>query len=135
MTAEHRFPSVPVELGREECLRLLATRSVGRIAFADRVGPDIIPVNYVLDDDAMLVATSAYGPLARSAIGARVAVEVDHVDEGIEGGWSVVVRGTAVPRQPGQIGVTLPRPWADGVRTLVLGIEPVAISGRRLVAR
>src|SRR3974390_2494822 len=42
-----------------ECLRLLATKQVGRIGFAIWGGPEILPVNYVLDGDAVVFATGA----------------------------------------------------------------------------
>src|SRR4051794_33416665 len=45
-----------VELTRDECLRLIAARRIGRLAFIHRAGlPLILPVNYVLDDDAVLI--------------------------------------------------------------------------------
>lgn len=42
------------ELDRVECLRLLATQSVGRIAVArPRAAPLVVPVNYVLSGDTV----------------------------------------------------------------------------------
>lgn len=124
------------ELDREECVDLLRSQEVGRIAFADDSGPDVLPVNYTIDGDEILVATSGYGVIARAATGARVAFEVDEIDSYTQSGWSVVVRGRAewvdqfdLPPDPED----RPSPWAEGVRTYTLRIRPDIVSGRRLI--
>jgi hypothetical protein len=66
-----------------------------------------------------------------------VAFEVDHVDEALGQGWSVLVRGPAHRvAQPGELqhvrehaAVT---PWAGGEREAFIRIFPVQISGRRV---
>src|SRR5215216_1509660 len=57
--------------------------------------PSIIPVNYLLDDDKVVIRTDAGSKLAAALRGAPVAFEVDGVDETRQVGWSVVVRGRA----------------------------------------
>jgi hypothetical protein len=55
--------------------------------------PSIIPVNYLLDDDKVVIRTDAGSKLAAALRGAPVALEVDGADENHQVGWSVVVRG------------------------------------------
>ena len=136
MTTEHWFKSHLREIPRSECLELLAEHKVGRIAFVDVDGPLMIPVNYALDGDTVLVATSAFSNLAQSATGARVAFEVDESDDYTESGWSVLVRGAAERVSYDELphdAVARPYPWVEGTRTFVLRITPREITGRRLV--
>jgi nitroimidazol reductase NimA-like FMN-containing flavoprotein (pyridoxamine 5'-phosphate oxidase superfamily) len=131
---ESWFASHLRELSPEECQSLLGGGRVGRIAFTDPEGPLVIPVNYVMVDGCVVVATSPYSSLARNATSAPVAFEVDGIDEFTESGWSVLVRGTTsvVDRQE-LSDVELPQPWAEGIRTLILKIFVAEISGRRLI--
>src|SRR4030095_1319408 len=64
--------------------------------------------------------------------GARVAFEVDAVDEGSRTGWSVVVRGQAAEvLEPADLGRLhrLPLfPWAPGAKARYVRIRPVSIT-------
>jgi nitroimidazol reductase NimA-like FMN-containing flavoprotein (pyridoxamine 5'-phosphate oxidase superfamily) len=44
------------EIERDECLELLATQSIGRLAVPDHgyYPPHIVPVNFALDDDKVV---------------------------------------------------------------------------------
>ena len=120
---------------REECLQLLATRSVGRLAFLPRSGlPDIVPVNYLLDGTDVLIRSGPGPKLQAAERGDSVAFEVDDLDEGSRSGWSVVVHGTAtrLNRSEQQQLRIQPEPWATGPRTGVIRIHPRSITGRRL---
>lgn len=124
-------------LDRDECLRLLSTRSVGRLAYIARAGvPDIVPVNYALAEGQLLIRTGS-GPKLRAAERTdTVAFEVDDVDEDLHGGWSVVVRGRLSVVRPGELGVSAsPTPWATGPRRHLMRLEPARVTGRRLVGR
>lgn len=118
-----------------ECRDLLATRSLGRLAYIARAGvPDIVPVNYVMDGTAVLIR-SAPGPKLQAAErGELVAFEVDDIDEQARTGWSVVVVGTARRLTPEQArDLPQPEPWAGGPRTATIRIEPRRLDGRRLL--
>lgn len=80
-----------------ECRELLDRHHFGRFGFVDSVGvfPTIIPVNYLLDGDKIVIRTDAGSKLTAALRGAPVAFEVDGVDETHEVGWSVVIRGHA----------------------------------------
>ena len=88
----------PVELDRDECLRLLAETCLGRLAVnVEGWTPVIRPVNYAHDESSQsVVFRSARGSkLAALALSALAAFEIDDFDPGGGTGWSVVVVGTA----------------------------------------
>ena len=123
-------------LDRDECVRLMATQSVGRIAFLKAGAVDVLPVNYVLDGDAVVFATAAGAKLEWVEHG-TVAFEVDHTDEETRSGWSIVVHGLAreitdfdPPEIVGRVRALPLRPWAEGERHHLVRIEPTTITGR-----
>ncbi len=91
----HWFPGRLTEMSAGECRQLLLGTSVGRVVFLDDVGPAALPVNFVLDGNAVLFRTSPHNSLARHLEGANVAFEVDDFDDYTQSGWSVLVRGVA----------------------------------------
>lgn len=125
--------SIPYEdLPARECLDLLASKRLGRVAFMQD-GPVILPVDYVVDRDSIIIRTSPYGYLGRHLRRCESAIGVDEIDERTSDGWSVLVRGPAVDL-PGQEARDLqqrPRSWADGMQSLYLRIEPRVVTGRR----
>jgi hypothetical protein len=89
------------ELERHECLRLLEGGGVGRIVFLTPAGPSALPVNFRLVDGDVVFRTAEGGTLDR-AVGAEAAIgfEVDHLDEALAEGWSVLIHGHARPVMP-----------------------------------
>jgi uncharacterized protein len=127
----------PRELDRAECERLLRNGVVGRMALSTPEGPHIIPVNYAVVDDTVVVRTSSYSVLGTYGPNAMVAFEVDHVDHDRHVGWSVVARGRAwVEVDPDQVARIRdgwqPRPWASGTRNLYLRLRWDSLTGRAL---
>lgn len=120
-----------------ECLRLLRPGGVGRVAITTPSGPEVLPVNYTLLDDAVIVRTDPTGPIAAHAH-TDVGFEVDYVDEALRRGWSVLITGPAHPvtsaRDLDRIrrGHAAPEPWPGGQRDLYLRISPNKITGRRI---
>jgi hypothetical protein len=128
-----------VDLGAAECRDLLATDTVGRLAFVTPKGPRIVPVNYVVTGDAVEFRTAAYSELAAYAPGTEVAFEIDHLDRERRRGWSVIALGPCERlddeetadlrfRTPEQD----PRPWAGGQRSLRLRVRWRELTGRRV---
>jgi nitroimidazol reductase NimA-like FMN-containing flavoprotein (pyridoxamine 5'-phosphate oxidase superfamily) len=125
-------------LDEAACWELLAARVVGRLVVAVGSQPDIFPVNYVIDDGAIVIRTAEGTKLAAALMGQLVAFEIDHIDEQHRLGWSVVVHGEARESR------TLPdsmrdqelpvEPWADGEKLRYIRITPRRISGRHLVS-
>ncbi|MFG2823325.1 pyridoxamine 5'-phosphate oxidase family protein [Kitasatospora sp. NPDC048365] len=125
-------------LGPWECWARLAPGGVGRVALTTPQGPLVLPVNYRVLDGTLLFRTGADGPLA-AALGQRIAVEVDRIDEALSTGWSVLVRGTASrfdepAAEAGPRRRHDPEPWAGGVRELWLQVRPTAVTGRAITA-
>jgi uncharacterized protein len=122
---------------RDECLRLLGSKRVGRLAVAAPNGADVFPVNYALDGDRVVFRTGPGTKLNR-AERAQVAFEIDHTDEAERLGWSVVVHGFVDSREgddalrwADEIGV---EPWhAPDQKPHVLVIVPTTITGRRIL--
>ena len=123
------------ELAPTECERLLRRGMFGRVALTTSHGPDIVPVNYAVRDDAVVIRTSPEGWLARQADGQPIAFEVDAVDESRWHGWSVVAHGTGEVVTDGGTTVAGPfhaRPWADGDRSCELRLAWSRLTGRRV---
>jgi len=126
----------PMELSVEECLNLLAGEVFGRLAVVGPAGPRILPLNYALIDDAIVLRTSPYSELAQHAVGKDAAFEIDNVDHGRQTGWSVVAVGTLEAVEPADLEdlrtAWVPQPWAGGQRNLYLRLRWREVSGRRL---
>jgi nitroimidazol reductase NimA-like FMN-containing flavoprotein (pyridoxamine 5'-phosphate oxidase superfamily) len=124
-----------VEMDPDECQRLLRRGTVGRVALVTPRGPEIVPVNYTVLDDAVVVRTTRDGFLARHADGRAVAFEVDLLDHERWQGWSVVARGVGEvvhdPERGAPDRLRL-RPWADGDRSSELWLAWTELTGRRL---
>jgi uncharacterized protein len=148
---QEREPAVPnagsqhpasemLDLSREECLRLLASNSFGRLAVCiGEDAPVIRPVNYVFDKPSQSVVFrtalgSKFHALLRSA---NAAFEIDGIDEGSRTGWSVIMRGVtdevtnaSEVRRLDSFGL---EPWAPGHKAHWVHIRAWTVSGRRIV--
>lgn len=123
-----------VSLEPEECLRLLSTVRVGRVGMCTADGPEVLPVNYSLLDGAVVFRTHLYSALAVGTLEGTVAFEVDELDDRLEFGWSVLVKGRAEHvegEEMAELFRRLDEPWAPGDRPLVARIVPTAVTGRR----
>ncbi|MGW3658290.1 pyridoxamine 5'-phosphate oxidase family protein [Streptomyces sp. NPDC005151] len=126
------------ELGRQECLSLLATAPVGRIVYTRQALPAVLPVNFALDSDgAVLLRISADSEPARAVGGAVVAFEADAVDAAAHSGWSVVLTGRAAvvtdQAEMNRLDRAGPRSWAPSPEEVFVRIEPELVTGRELV--
>ena len=124
------------ELSKQECHTLLGRRHLGRLAFVDGEFPLILPVNYVLDDAAVIVRTDAGSKLDAAVRGAPVAFEVDGVNEVEQTGWSVLARGHAEevtdPDQLDRLRRLPLVPWAPGAKAHYVRIDATEVTGRRI---
>lgn len=123
------------ELTEAECWAHLAEHEVGRLAYADRVGPIVLPLNYVARDGSIWLRTASYNQLAVHVAGQVVAFEIDHVDTRAHTGWSVLARGPIRHVLDAEHGTPwpTPEPWPDGTRTMMFRITPTELTGRALV--
>ena len=126
-----------VELTVDECLSLLESRVVGRIGLMTPAGLRIFPVNYTVVDTRIVFRTVPYGQLANSAADADVAFEVDSLDHGVHGGWSVLAVGRCRRLEdPGEVRwvreTSDPVPWAQGRRNLYFMLDWHDLTGRQV---
>jgi transcriptional regulator with XRE-family HTH domain len=119
-----------------ECRAYLGSQGIGRFVFVDVRGPVAVPVNYKMLGDDIVFRTHPWTTLAARAAQRRVSLEVDHIDDALAEGWSVLVSGRAhrvtEPAELEQVSALGIRPWAAGERETYIRIVPTAITGRRL---
>jgi len=125
-------------LGADECRRLLATQQVGRLGFISDGRPDVLPVNYLLDGDAVVFATSP-GTKLWAVTRSPVAFEVDSIDSETRSGWSVVVHGLAQEITTLDATSVLERiralplsPWPGTECPNIVRLPTMSITGRRV---
>lgn len=120
----------------DTCLRLLATRNVGRVAVVDGQGPLMLPVNYVLDRGSVVFRTDLGAKLAAAERRSPAAFEVDEINPSRRHGWSILVRGRLVEiADEGELERVrdLPlRPFAEGERAHYVQVVAATITGRRI---
>jgi nitroimidazol reductase NimA-like FMN-containing flavoprotein (pyridoxamine 5'-phosphate oxidase superfamily) len=124
-----------VELEHDECLALLRTSEVGRLAVCLAGRPDVFPINFVVDHGSVVFRTAEGTKLAAAVLGLSVAFEVDGYDHAAGEAWSVVVKGRA--REIEQMyelfeATDLPLfPWHAAPKHRFVRILPDEITGRR----
>lgn len=132
-----RISSISV-LDETECYELLSTTTVGRVAFVNRDGQQLLPLNFAFVDGTIYFRTNQEGVLGELAEGLDdVAFEVDHHGTTTRDAWNVTVRGatTSVHDAAGLAGrarLAALRPWAPGQRDVVVALTPRSIDGRRV---
>jgi nitroimidazol reductase NimA-like FMN-containing flavoprotein (pyridoxamine 5'-phosphate oxidase superfamily) len=123
-------------LGRDECLRLLGTATIGRIGLCSGALPAVLPVTFRMVGDRVLFRTGRGSKLDAATLNTVVAFEVDDVDLVDHSGWSVVVVGVAYDATDDEIDpserVRLPR-WVAGPDGRVVAVSTEIVSGRRVV--
>jgi hypothetical protein len=82
-------------LGREECLRLLGSAGIGRLAYTRAALPAIRPVSFFLRNGDVVIPVRTGSPLVDAVRGAVVAFEADVYDSGARTGWAVTIVGTS----------------------------------------
>ena len=127
------------ELSVQQCDALLRIGIAGRVAISTPIGPHMVPVNYTIVDDAIVIRTSPYSLLVTHGRDTMIAFAIDGFDRDRERGWSVQARGRAeVVTSREELDhireVADPSPWASGVRSLYLRMCWTELSGRQLGA-
>jgi transcriptional regulator with XRE-family HTH domain len=118
----------------EQCEERLAAGGVGRIVFSSSSGPTAFPVNFIFTHGVVVFRTS--DGMGKNIAG-TVAFEVDHIDEAMSEGWSVLVRGHTrlIEESAERLAVAKLdlEPWAGGARLTLVGIVPFEVTGRVIV--
>jgi nitroimidazol reductase NimA-like FMN-containing flavoprotein (pyridoxamine 5'-phosphate oxidase superfamily) len=121
-----------------ECFELLEASCIGRVGFTAEDDVMVLPVNFVVSGKTIVFRTAPDTLLALHA-NVRLSFEVDHFDEALGTGWSVLVRGHA-HQVTDELDVkrvenaAVLRPWAPGARDVYVRISPTHISGRSVEA-
>lgn len=116
-------------------MRLLAACRLGRLGVSSGALPVILPVNFLLDNDRILIRTSPGTKLDAAVSDAVVAFEVDDFDVFSHTGWSVSITGLAREvTEPNELDrvETLPIPHWAPVDGHVISISIDLVSGRRI---
>jgi nitroimidazol reductase NimA-like FMN-containing flavoprotein (pyridoxamine 5'-phosphate oxidase superfamily) len=132
-------PAREETLDRGECLRLLGTRCLGRVAVSiEGWSPLVRPVNYRFDPASQsVVFRSGEGTkLTALLLAHAVTFEVDDIDETARTGWSVIVSGRAEavvrPDDLAHVQALGLDPWVPGDLPHWFRIRTETVSGRRL---
>jgi nitroimidazol reductase NimA-like FMN-containing flavoprotein (pyridoxamine 5'-phosphate oxidase superfamily) len=120
-----------------ECLRMLASVPVGRIAFHADGEVVVLPVNHLVDGQDVVFRTASGSKLSAAEKADVVAFEADDYDAQTKSGWSVVVNGraeilyenTETQRLDG-LGL---QPWPTAAdRPFWIRIRLTSVSGRQI---
>ncbi|HSR85444.1 MAG TPA: pyridoxamine 5'-phosphate oxidase family protein [Streptosporangiaceae bacterium] len=124
-------------LTEAECRALIAPGGVGRFLFVQAGrGPVAIPVNFKMDTAGVVFRISSHSVSIEGVHQQPVSFDVDHLDEALGEGWSVLLTGTAkvitgdAERSYAQTLDIVP--WPDGEQDLYVRLSPTEITGRRI---
>ena len=132
MASDNPIASTLEPIPRDECLDLVRSFSIGRIAVAVPDGPPlVVPVNYVLDGE-VVVFRSDLGTKLGAAHHQPITFQVDFIDPFHRAGWSVLVRGDAYEATSWEVGHLDLHPWAGGDKEHWVRLVPRAITGRKI---
>ncbi len=124
-------------LSAAECRAFLGTGGVGRFLFGAAGGPVAVLVNYRMLGADIVFRTGEENSLVAAA-GQPVSFEVDHLDDALREGWSVLVSGhahvvtdAAELAEVSALGIA---PWAGGPKPVYIRIVPARLTGRQIRA-
>ncbi len=134
-------PRVVERLDERECLRLIGAGRLGRVAYAGRFGPTVLPVLYKLHEGSVVFHTFqdtfTEEDLRTGIVHAeyQVAFEVDHFDPDTLVGWSVLAVGPAhhvdTEAERASISSAGDDPWPGAESEHLVRVQPTRIAGRR----
>jgi len=122
-----------------ECKQLLADGGIGRFLFVEPGrGPVAIPVNFRMDGDDVVFRTGSGDSVSAGLHERRVSFDVDHLDDALSEGWSVLITGRAqiITDQAGlaRAEALHLEPWAGGDKPTYVRLTGTQITGRRIRA-
>jgi transcriptional regulator with XRE-family HTH domain len=122
-----------------QCHAYLAPGGIGRFLYIADRGPVAVPVNYAMLGDDVVFRTDDRTATAGAISQPRVSFDVDHIDDALSEGWSVLVSGRAgiltLPddlRAAADLGID---PWPGGERETYVRLTAEEITGRRIRVR
>lgn len=132
----HRNLGSVTKLDVGECLDLLETASIGRVAFNDEAGPIVLPVNYAVDQGSVVFRSTFGAKLAGAEQHSIASFQVDAMDQDSGTGWSVLVRGRLAEVVRGEdldrLADSGLEALAGGDQTHWIRVQSASITGRRV---
>jgi nitroimidazol reductase NimA-like FMN-containing flavoprotein (pyridoxamine 5'-phosphate oxidase superfamily) len=124
-------------LRRDTCFDLLRTVGVGRVAWATDAGEAVVlPVNFVVDEDAIVFRTAEGGKLDAVREGRPISFEADDVEPALHVGWSVLMIGQAevvvAAEEVGRLDQLPLAPWERTPKQVFVRLRADTMTGRRL---
>lgn len=126
-------------MSAEECRTHLAHGGIGRFLFVADRGPVAVPVNFAMLGDDVVFRTDDRTAAAGAVGQQKVSFEVDHIDDALNEGWSVLLSGAAsILTRPddldaaAELGV---EPWVSGGRDTYIRLAVEEMTGRRICNR
>lgn len=124
------------ELDEERCRVLIGPGGVGRVVFVAERGPVAQPVNFAVRGGDVVFRTGSDAALLSALAASAVSFEVDHLDDALSEGWSVLLTGTGEvveeTEELEQVRSLNIAPWAGGEHEVYVRIRPLQITGRRI---
>ncbi len=126
-------------LSMGECRAYLAPGGIGRFLYLADRGPVAVPVNYAMLGDDVVFRTDDRTATAGAISQPRVSFDVDHIDDALSEGWSVLLSGRAsILTQPDDLRAAADLgldPWPGGDRETYVRLTAEEITGRRIRVR
>jgi transcriptional regulator with XRE-family HTH domain len=126
-------------LSVDECRAMIAPGGVGRLVVDDDRGPVAVPVNFRMSGDDVIFRTEPDSSFLADLVDRVVSFEVDHLDDALSEGWSVLLTGhgrVIVDRAEQAVAEALGiAPWAGGERGTYVRLVPGTVTGRRIRRR
>jgi nitroimidazol reductase NimA-like FMN-containing flavoprotein (pyridoxamine 5'-phosphate oxidase superfamily) len=123
-------------MSAEKCRTHLARGGIGRFLFVADRGPVAVPVNFAMVGDDVVFRTDDRTDAAGAAGQQKVSFEVDHIDDALSEGWSVLLTGAAnILTRPDDLHVAAElgvEPWAGGGRDTYIRLLVEEMTGRRV---
>lgn len=127
-------------LDETECVRLLSTAVIGRLAYTEDALPAIQPLSFAVHDGQVVIPTRAGTKVAAASRGAVVAFEADAFDPASRTGWNVTVVGpsrvVSAPEEIAALDLLDLHPWAPALAppgtSCYISVAMSIIRGRRI---
>ena len=121
-----------------ECLRLLKSVPVGRVAFSRNAMPAMEPVRFAVDSGHIFIAVSLVSALCPVLQHCVVAFQADSLGDASQSGWTVTVVGHAGEVHDPALTARLRgmglSSWAATETDRFMHISPGIVTGQRLPA-
>ena len=113
-----------------ECMELIATVPVGRLAVAEPFAPpDVFPMNFVIDAGSIVLRSDPGTKLDLLARGVA-SFQVDQIHTAHRTGWSVLVKGHVREIHPPDVAYV--QSFVAGAKSHWIRLIPDEVTGRRI---